>query len=143
MITFALSIISHNRLKQMESVFFSFIVGCRFYFQIIKKRGRNSCRCFCVELVKLLPDHRYSVNIFFIIWSFRSVGFWQKAEYCFSQCQGHATVLLHFPLFLINRLYKTESAVSLYCRFSLFLYRLFKIQTQEQSDLFRITQSNH
>ena len=26
-------------------------------------RGRNSCRCFCVELVKLLPMHRYSVDI--------------------------------------------------------------------------------
>ena len=23
-----------------------------------------SCRCFCVELVKLLPMHRYSVDIF-------------------------------------------------------------------------------
>ena len=27
-------------------------------------RGRNSCHCFCVELVKLLPVHRYSVYIF-------------------------------------------------------------------------------
>ena len=27
-------------------------------------RGRNSCRCFCVELVKFLPVHRYSVDIF-------------------------------------------------------------------------------
>ena len=27
-------------------------------------RGRNSCRCFCVELVKLLPVHRYSIDIF-------------------------------------------------------------------------------
>ena len=26
-------------------------------------RGRNSCRCFCVDLVKLLPMHRYSVDI--------------------------------------------------------------------------------
>ena len=26
-------------------------------------RGRNSCRCFCVELVKLLSVHRYSVDI--------------------------------------------------------------------------------
>ena len=30
-------------------------------------RGRNSCRCFCVELVKLFPVHRYSVDIFFHI----------------------------------------------------------------------------
>ena len=29
--------------------------------------------------------------------------------------------LLHFPLVLVNRLNKTESAVFLYCRFSLFL----------------------
>ena len=27
-------------------------------------RGRNSCGCFCVELVKLLPVHRYSVYNF-------------------------------------------------------------------------------
>ena len=28
-------------------------------------RGRHSCRCFCVELVKRLPVHRrYSVDIF-------------------------------------------------------------------------------
>ena len=27
-------------------------------------RGRNSCRCFCVELVKLLPVHQYSVVFF-------------------------------------------------------------------------------
>ena len=27
-------------------------------------RGRNSCRCFCVELVKRLPMHRNSVDIF-------------------------------------------------------------------------------
>ena len=27
-------------------------------------RGRNSCRCFCVELVKLLPLYRYSVDFF-------------------------------------------------------------------------------
>ena len=28
-------------------------------------RGRNSCRCFCVELVKLILVHRYSVANFF------------------------------------------------------------------------------
>ena len=28
-------------------------------------RGCNSCRCFCVELIKLLPKHRYSVDIFY------------------------------------------------------------------------------
>ena len=27
-------------------------------------RGCNSCRCFCVKLVKLLPMHPYSVDIF-------------------------------------------------------------------------------
>ena len=29
--------------------------------------GRNSCRCFCVELVKLLHVHRNSVDIFHIL----------------------------------------------------------------------------
>ena len=28
-------------------------------------RGRDSCCCFCEELVKLLPVHRYSGDIFF------------------------------------------------------------------------------
>ena len=27
-------------------------------------RGRNSCHCFCVGLVKFLPMHQYSVDIF-------------------------------------------------------------------------------
>ena len=30
-------------------------------------RGRNSCRCFYVELLKLPSEHRYSVDIFFHI----------------------------------------------------------------------------
>ena len=30
-------------------------------------RGRNTCRCFCVELLKLLHVHRYSVDISFHI----------------------------------------------------------------------------
>ena len=27
-------------------------------------RGCNTCRCFCVELVKLPPVHRYRFDIF-------------------------------------------------------------------------------
>ena len=30
-------------------------------------RGCNSCRCFCMELVKLLPVHQYGVDIFHIL----------------------------------------------------------------------------
>ena len=30
-------------------------------------RARNSCHCFCVELVKPLPVRRYSADIFFHI----------------------------------------------------------------------------
>ena len=57
---------------------------------------------------------------FFILWSFRNVGFWQKAEYRLSRCQG-VWELLHFPLVLANGLNTTESTVFLICRFSLFL----------------------
>ena len=28
-------------------------------------RGRNSCRCFCVEVVKLLPVRQYTVELIF------------------------------------------------------------------------------
>ena len=41
---------------------------CRICFSRLF-RCHNSCRCFCVELVKLLPVHRYSVDFFFIFWS--------------------------------------------------------------------------
>ena len=36
-----------------------------FFFRLF--RGCTSCRCFCVKLVKLLPVHRYSVDIFHIL----------------------------------------------------------------------------
>ena len=43
-------------------------LACWFRYDIVKGvRGRNSCRCFRVELVKLLPVHGYSVNFFFYI----------------------------------------------------------------------------
>ena len=49
---------------------FSNIVGYLYFCRIHSSslfRGRNSCRCYCVELVKLLPVHRYSVDIFHIL----------------------------------------------------------------------------
>ena len=63
-----------NRLNKTESAVFLY---CR--FSLLPKdpfsrvfRGRNSCCCFYVELVKLLPVHRYSVDIFFKFWSVRN-----------------------------------------------------------------------
>ena len=55
-----------NRLNKTESLYSNivdslYIRGIRFSRLF---RGRNSCRCFCVELVKLLSVHRYSVDIF-------------------------------------------------------------------------------
>ena len=55
-----------NRLNETES---AFILYCRFSLFLKDPfsrlfRGRNSCRCFCVVLVKLLPVHRYSADIF-------------------------------------------------------------------------------
>ena len=36
----------------------------RLIYGFLILEGRNSCHCFCVELVNLLPVHRYSVDIF-------------------------------------------------------------------------------
>ena len=55
-----------NRLDKTESAAFLY---CRFSLFLKDSffsrlfRGRNSCHCFCVELVKLLPMHQYSVDI--------------------------------------------------------------------------------
>ena len=54
----------------------------------------------------------------FIFCPFRNIGFGWKAEYRLSRCYG-ALGLLHFPIVLMNRLNKTESAVFLYCWFTL------------------------
>ena len=55
-----------NRLNKTEPVVFL----CCMFSLVLKDlfsrlfRGRNSCHCVCVELMKLLPVHRYSVVIF-------------------------------------------------------------------------------
>ena len=55
-----------NRLNKTESAVFSY---CRFSLLLTDPfprlfRGRNSCRPLChVELVQLLPLHRYSVDL--------------------------------------------------------------------------------
>ena len=55
-----------KRLNKTKSAVF---YNCRFslflnnpFFQIF--RGRNSCPCFCVELLKPPPMHQYRVDIF-------------------------------------------------------------------------------
>ena len=56
-----------NRLNKTESAVFLY---CRLSLLLIDLlsrlfRGRNSCQQLChVELVKLLPVHRYSVDLF-------------------------------------------------------------------------------
>ena len=56
-----------NRLKKNESavfLYYDFSLFLRYPFSRLF-RVRNSCRCFCVKLVKLPPPvHRYSVDIF-------------------------------------------------------------------------------
>ena len=52
---------------------FTLFVKDLFFSKLV--RGRNSLRCFCVELVKHLSVYHYSVDIFFIFWSFRNNGF--------------------------------------------------------------------
>ena len=55
------------RLNKTESAVFFYIVGSLYFGRIRFPRlirGRISCRCFYVKLVKLLPAHRYSVDIF-------------------------------------------------------------------------------
>ena len=102
------------------SLLFSYIVGYLYFWRIRFSRlfwGHNSCRCFCVELVKHLPVHRYSVNIFHILvlqeyWVLTETRIPLKTVLV-------AWDLLHFPLILMNRLNKTASPVFLYSRFSI------------------------
>ena len=51
---------------QWPSVFTRLFRGCN--------KGRNNCRCFCVELVKLVPVHQYSAEIFIYSGSFGILG---------------------------------------------------------------------
>ena len=58
-----------NRINKNESVVFLY---CRFSLFLKDPfsrlfSGRNSCRCFWLELVKLLPVHRSNVDIFYIL----------------------------------------------------------------------------
>ena len=88
------------------------------FFQIFQRSQQLSlCR---VEMVKLLPVHRYSVDIFHIL---VLQEYWVLTE---NRVLGEvggvlAKELLHLTLVLINRLNKTESTVFVYYRFSLFL----------------------
>ena len=71
-----------------------------------------------MELVKLLPVHLYSVDIF---------PYSVSQEYC-ALMESRIPLrpglwawgLLRVPLIPKNRINKTESVVNLYCRFSLF-----------------------
>ena len=55
-----------NRLNKTESAVFLYCRSSLFLKDSFSRlfRGRKSCRCFCVELVKVLPVHRYNVDIF-------------------------------------------------------------------------------
>ena len=73
-------------------------------------RGPNSCRCAAWSLQKILPVHRYSVDIFIEYWVLTGSRIPLKP------------VLDGVRIYALSiRLNKTESAVFFYCRFSLFL----------------------
>ena len=78
-----------------------------------------------MELVKLLPVHRYSVDIFFHILFLQEYWFLTESRILIKSVLGGMRIVAlsissqHFPLVLMNRLDKTESAFFLYCRFSL------------------------
>ena len=57
-------------------------------------RGHNSCRCFCVELVKLLPVHRYSVDIFSYSGPSRILGSNEKQNIAYAGARGVRIVAL-------------------------------------------------
>ena len=64
----------HDLLNKTESAVFIYYSLSLFLKDPFSRlfRGRNSFHCLCVEWVKLLPVHRYSVDIFLIFWSFRN-----------------------------------------------------------------------
>ena len=79
---------------------------------------------------------RYSIDIFHILvlwkyWNLKESRIWLKPV--LGACE-----LLHFPLVIMNRLNKTESAVFEYCRFSLFLkvpfFQIIKIKIYERTN---------
>ena len=71
----------------------------------------------------------------FIFWSFWNIGYWRKAAYCLSRCQGEWE-FFRFPLVLMNRLGKTKSADFLYCNSFYFLRIRFFFQNIKQKGLF-------
>ena len=73
-----------------------------------------------MKLEKFLPVHRYSVGKFSYSCLPRVYWFLTISIKPLKPVLG-AWKLLHFLLVLMNRLSKTESAVFVYCRFSLFL----------------------
>ena len=60
-----------NRLNKTESAVYLYCCFSLFLKDLFSRllRGRNSCRRFCVELVKLLLVYQYSVSIFFFLYS--------------------------------------------------------------------------
>ena len=74
------------------------------------KKSQQLVLC-CVELVKRLPVHRNSVDIFHIL-ILQEYLVLMESRIPLKPVLG-ACELLHFPLVLINRLNKTESAVFL------------------------------
>ena len=71
-----------------------------------------------MDLVKLLPVHRYSIDIFSYSGPSGILGSDGRlnAAWCW-----WAWEFMHFVLVLMNRLNKIECGVILYCRFTVFL----------------------
>ena len=55
-----------NRLNKTKSAFFLYCMFSLFLKDPFSRlfSGSNCCCCFCVELVKLLTVHQYSVDMF-------------------------------------------------------------------------------
>ena len=62
-----------------------------------------------MELVNILPVHRYSVDIFSYSGPLGIFGSGRNQNTTYAGARG--IELLHFPLVLMNKLNKTESAV--------------------------------
>ena len=72
-----------------------------------------------MELVKLLPVHRYSVV--FYSYSGPSGILGSRGKQNTAQASARGVRIVALPLVLMNRHNKTEFAVFLYCSFSVFL----------------------
>ena len=89
----------------------------------IKLQLRNSCRCFCMEFVKILIVHRYSVDIFHIL---VHQEYWVLTEsrIPLKLVPGDVRIIA-LSISSYEQTKKTKSAVFLYCRFFLFLNNPF------------------